>query len=123
MKSGTVNGRLVLSKSGPTKKQNKYGAVKTTVYGITFDSGHEANRYLILRDMLRLGEIKNLRWQVTYTLEIEGQKICDYRADFVYEDALTGETVVEDAKGVRTPVYRLKKKLMKAILNIDIQEV
>jgi hypothetical protein len=121
--SKTVNGRLVISKTGRPVKPNKYGAVKTTVYGITFESGHEANRYLILRDMLRAGEIKDLRRQVDYRIDINGEHICIYRADFVYVDTITGQEVVEDAKGVRTPVYRLKRKLMRAVLDIEIQEV
>jgi len=51
---------------------------------------------------------------------VAGQHICTYRADFAYDE--NGARVVEDAKGVRTPAYRLKAKLMKAVFNIEIRE-
>ena len=44
-----------------------------------------------------------------------------YFADFVYQE--NGETVVEDAKGYRTEVFRIKKKLMLYIHGIRIREV
>ena len=51
------------------------------------------------------------------------QNICKYIADFKYnkvDDYGNLEEVVEDAKGVETPEFKLKKKLMKAVFNIDI---
>ena len=42
---------------------------------------------------------------------------CSYIADFC------GETVVEDAKGYRTEVYKIKKKLMLERYGIQIREV
>jgi hypothetical protein len=44
-----------------------------------------------------------------------------YIADFVYKHR--GITVVEDAKGVKTQGYSIKKKLMLWIHGIEIQEV
>ena len=64
---------------------SKYHARKTVVDGITFDSKREAKRY---------GELK--------LLDI---------ADFTYTDAKTGEEIVEDCKGYRTDIYRLKSKI------------
>lgn len=49
------------------------------------------------------------------------QRIAKYVADFVYTDDL-GNTVVEDPKGAKTAVYRMKKRLMVACHNIEIQE-
>ena len=46
----------------------------------------------------------------------------EYVADFVYKDR-DGRQVVEDAKGVHTPVYRLKKRWMLAEHGIEIVEV
>ena len=43
-----------------------------------------------------------------------------YKADFRYIEK--GETVVEDVKGMRTPVYNLKRHLMKAVHGIEIRE-
>jgi hypothetical protein len=59
--------------------------------------------------------------QPRYRLEVCGVHVCDYVADFRYEEG--GATVVEDAKGFKTAAYKLKKKLMKAIHNIEIREV
>jgi hypothetical protein len=100
---------------------SKYRNVKTVVDGIVFDSKREANRYGLLKLRQRLKEIRNLRCHVLYTLAVNDVAVCKYEADFVYEEG--NGTVVEDVKGVRTAVYKLKKKLMKACLGIEIREV
>ena len=73
--------------------------------------------------MEKAGVVTELERQVRYTLSINDIKICDYVADFRYlqqgEDGLS-KLIVEDAKGVLTPEFKLKKKMMKAIHNIDI---
>ena len=46
-----------------------------------------------------------------------------YYADFVYKDLATGETVVEDTKGIRTHDYIIKRKLMLYVHGIRIREV
>lgn len=63
-----------------------------------------------------------MQCQVPFALEINGNLICKYVCDFRYVD-IDGRTVTEDAKGMRTREYTLKKKLMKAIHGIDIHEV
>jgi hypothetical protein len=103
-------------------KQSKYRNVKTTVDGITFASKREANRYAELKLMEAAGEIELLGTQVRFEIVVNGEKIGAYVADFSYWDK-DGNNVVEDAKGVRTPVYKLKKKLVKALYGVDIQEV
>ena len=53
---------------------------------------------------------------------VNDQKICAYVADFKYnKENADGiwEHIIEDAKGVETPEFKLKK-LMKAVFNIDI---
>ena len=42
-------------------------------------------------------------------------------ADFTYND-LNGQLIVEDAKGVKTPVYRLKRRMMAEKYGIEIKE-
>ena len=103
---------------------NKYGARKTTVNGITFDSRHEALRYIELTYLQRTGQIRDLRLQVTFELlpKQGKERAVKYIADFVYTDR-AGETVVEDAKGLKTDVYRLKKKMMRYFHGIEIKEV
>ena len=107
---------------------NKYGNTKVSRYGRTFDSKREAGRYTELKILERTGKISGLKTQVSYLL-IPAQydenhrcieRSCKYVADFVYwED---GKLVVEDAKGMKTDVYRLKKKLLLWKYGIRIRE-
>jgi hypothetical protein len=99
----------------------KYHARKVVIDGFTFDSQAEGRRYSELLLLCKAGEITNLVPHPVYPLVVNGQKIGAYIADFTY---LTGTgRVVEDVKGVKTPVYRLKRKLVKALYGIDIVEV
>lgn len=102
-------------------KSNKYSNKKASVDGIEFDSRKEARRYKELKLLEHSGKISDLQMQVTFTIEINGEKICDYRCDFQYCE--NGVLIVEDAKGYRTRIYKMKKKLMKACHDIDIKEV
>ena len=103
---------------------NKYRNKKTG----GFDSKKEAKRYADLCLMQQAGEISELRKQVTFLL-IPSQYIggkcverpCKYIADFVYTHK--GAEIVEDVKGYRDPVYRIKRKLMLKLLGIRIKEV
>lgn len=121
---------------------SKYHNERTTVDGIVFDSRKEANRYRELKLLEKAGEISDLRRQVKYELipaqyemgtRIRGnhvstvercvEKAVNYYADFVYKDKMTEETVVEDVKGMKTEVYKLKKKLMRWRYGIEVKEV
>ena len=104
---------------------NKYGARKTTVDGITFDSKHEAEIWCELKLMQRAGIIRDLERQVRYEIIPKTDKFraTVYIADFRYYDTETEKTVVMDAKGVRTKEYALKKKLMYWRHGIEIKEV
>jgi hypothetical protein len=101
----------------------KYNNVKTTVDGIKFDSKGEAARYVVLRDRQTAGSIHNLQTQASYTLTVNGLKICVYRADFTYE--ADGVAIVEDYKSpaTMTPAFRLKCKLMMACHGIAVKVV
>jgi len=105
-------------------KYNKYNAKKTEFMGFKFDSKWEAERYGQLSSMSLAGIVKDLQRQIKYDIVINDQKICRYIADFVYilvnEDG-SEEKIVEDAKGVQTTDFIIKKKLMKAIYNINIK--
>lgn len=101
-------------------RHSKFNAKKTTVDGIVFDSVWESKRYSALKILEKTGDITDLELQVPFVLEVNDVKICTYKADFVYQQ--DGERVVEDAKGVKTPEYILKKKLMKAVYGIEIKE-
>lgn len=105
-----------------SKRPNKYGAVKTVVDGITFDSKAEAKRWQQLKVMEQAGEIHSIVRQPVFPLYVNGNLVCKYVADFKYLQR-SGGLVVEDVKGVRTAVYILKRKLVKAIYGIDILEI
>ena len=117
--------------------RQKYGNKKVLVDGISFDSKREANRYTELKMMVRAGEISDLELQKEYELipsqyektsMPKGKPKClersvKYIADFVYKDNRTGECVVEDTKGVRTPEYIIKRKLLLYVYGIRIKEI
>lgn len=91
-----------------------------------FDSKREYNRWCELRLLERSGIIRDLQRQVKFRL-IDSQKTperterpCDYIADFVYYE--NGKRIVEDCKGMRTDVYKIKRKLMLEKYNISIKE-
>ena len=102
---------------------NKFNARKTVVAGLTVDSKAESERYVYLTQLEAAGEIQDLELQPAFECVVNGQKVCTYRSDFRYR---RGEVVtVEDVKSgpTKTPVYRLKKKLVLACLGVAITEV
>lgn len=105
---------------------NKYGAKKTVIDGITFASNAEAKRYMFLRKLADLHTIVDLRMQVPFELApsvvIQGRKrpAIRYIADFTY--VMDGKKIVEDVKGMITPVYRIKRHLMATVHGIHILE-
>ena len=122
----------------------KYKNIKTTTFdGIVHDSAKEARRWGELLLLERAGKIIGLRRQVEFELippqyEFyerysktgkslkDGKRLIEravvYKADFVYSDAETGETVVEDTKGVKTKEYIIKRKMMLYRYGIRIKE-
>ena len=109
---------------------SKYQAKKVEWYGKRFDSQKEFSRWWELCAMEKAGLISELRLQVPFELipaiRENGktiQRATHYIADFVYQE--NGKTVVEDVKSpaTRTEVYKLKRKLMRYVHGIDIQEV
>lgn len=107
-------------------KAPKYRNVKTVVDGITFDSIKESRRYGELKLLERSGRITGLEVQPSFRIVVNDCLICTYKADFRYTtDAphASGFVVVEDVKGMKTPVYRLKKKLMLAVHGIIVVEI
>lgn len=92
---------------------SKYRAVKTEcLHGHTHDSGKEAARCNDLHAMQLAGTLSNLTQQPEFPVSINGQTICVYRADFGY--TVQDCKIIEDVKGVRTPVFNLKRKLVEA---------
>lgn len=104
-------------------KRQKYNNRKTIVDGITFDSKLEAKRYQELKLLEEKGLIKALvlqpKFQLIPKFQVNGKtyRQCIYVADFSYHDVKTGKTFVEDTKGFRTEVFKIKKKLFIYIYN------
>jgi len=96
---------------------NKYGNRKVTVDGYVFDSALEAKRHRQLVLLERAGEIKDLRLQVPFELQEAFEKngvhhrAITYKADFVYYDNKLKQTIVEDTKGMKTEVFKMKQKM------------
>lgn len=106
-------------------KRHKFGAKKTEVDGFIFDSKAEAAYYseLKLRENAE-GDyrISDLELQPKFPIVVNDIHIANYFADFRYKDS-QGSTIVVDVKGMKTDVYRLKKKLVEAIYEIKITEI
>lgn len=125
-------GGAIPHKQNNTKNntKSKYSNKKVLIYGITFDSMKEANRYRELTLLEKVGEISNLVLQPVYVLlesfEYKGEKIraIKYIGDFEYIEVKTGNKVLEDTKGFKTKDYLIKVKLLKnKYPDIDFREL
>lgn len=107
-------------------KRSKYMAKKTEYNGEIYDSQKEANHARKLYTKLERKEYKKVERQVKIPIEILGHHICNYICDFVVT-GLNGQKTYEDVKGYKKgqayQMFSLKKKLVKAIYDIDIVEV
>lgn len=99
-------------------RRSKYGNKHVTLNGEKFDSRAEAAYWLILLAWQAQKRIKNLERQVPFVFAC-GAK---YVADFAYDDVFQRRNVVSDIKGVRTPIYKLKRKMMWTEFSIIIDE-
>ena len=125
------------------QKETKYHSHKVEVNGIMFDSKKEARRYKELRSLEEMGLITDLELQKKFVLiptqredDIIGprggvkkgkavEKECAYYADFYYFDTEKGKWIVEDTKSpaTRTEAYKIKRKLMRYVHGLEIQEI
>jgi hypothetical protein len=116
-----------------SRRRPKFNAASTVVDGIRFDSRREAMRWLDLKLLERANQLQGLTRQVRLPIEIGGQPVrirsagypngrrVVYVADFQY--FVGAERVIEDVKGMDTPVSRLKRALVEAIYNVTIRVV
>jgi len=120
---------MLSKKRAPLK--SKYRNVKVTIDGDVFDSKREAQRWHELKLLEHAGRISELRHHPEPfglhcpTTPTAGDAfamaaVCTYEPDFSYVE--DGQLIVEDAKGVKTALYRLKKKWLKREYGIDIRE-
>ena len=94
---------------------HKFRAVKTVcAEGHTHPSKSEAAKCDDLHAQQRRGEISHLVREPVFPIIINGKVVCKYIADFQYRMVDSGLLIVMDVKGMRTPVFNLKKKLVEA---------
>lgn len=130
MLAASLQADLSTGKAGKADKadlsasRTKYGNVRTEVDGRWFASKLEADRWRELLLLHRAGRISEPVCQPVFEIAINGTVVCRYIADFEYRDE-NGNTVIEDCKSTptKTPVYRLKKRLMQACHGIEITEI
>lgn len=108
--------RSKVKKGSLLSGKSKYNSKKQSIDGVVFDSKKEAARFLILKNMVASGKIRNLVIQPEFILQesfvYKGKSVrpIKYVSDFKY-NLPSGEIVVEDVKGQKTQVYLLKRKM------------
>ncbi|MFK0273673.1 DUF1064 domain-containing protein [Ensifer sp. NPDC090286] len=105
------------------KRGNKYGAKRTLLDGILFDSKAEASFYAVLKQREKAGEVTDIERQREYDLMVNGVLVARYRADFVFFDRRDRSRRVVDIKGVATRDFTMKRKLMKACFGIEVEVI
>jgi hypothetical protein len=108
---------------GRSRGYSKYGAIPVEIDGIRFDSKAEGRRYTELRLAEAAEIIRDLKLQPKFPFLIGDDLMFTYVGDFLYDDVQTEIKVVEDVKGVQTPVYKLKKKIIEKYYGIKITEI
>jgi hypothetical protein len=106
---------------------SKYRNKKVVIDGIKFDSAKEGVRYTELKILLKAGLITDLELQPVFEIQPSYKRLgktiraIKYLADFRYIE--NGKTVVEDVKGFKTDIYKLKKKLVEYKYDVIINEI
>lgn len=110
-------------KAAPAKPR-KYRNQPVVIDGIRFASKREGAYYGALKDREKRGEVTGVELQTPFKLlGPKGELIATYKADFVFWDAQQARRRVIDVKGVETPEFKLKKKMMRALLGIEVEVV
>lgn len=114
------------SKGDAPKKKHKFGATRTQVNGVWFDSKKESETYKKLLILEQAGMITDLRLQVPFVLVPKNgkERAVKYVADFTFIE--NGLHVVADAKSEITRknrAYIIKRKLMLSKHGVKIKEL
>lgn len=102
-----------MKRSGFKRRWGKYNAKKTWADNVLFDSKLEAGIYEQLKMLQQAGELSDLELQREFVINVNQKQVCIYIADFVFK--VRDKTIIADAKGVLTDVFKLKWKLMQAV--------
>ena len=103
-------------------RKSKYRAIRTeNADGTWSDSRREAKMDWVMMSLKLKPGVSDVVRKKVFPIVINGEKICSYECDWcvIYQN---GTMEIWDAKGFKTPVYKLKKKLVKAVLGIEILE-
>lgn len=104
--------------------KNKFGAKRTVVDGITFASKREAAYYCELKLREKAGEVSDVEMQRPFALVAGvGHLVGTYRADFTFQDHVSGCWRVIDVKGHDTALSRFKRKFVEALHGVKVEVV
>jgi hypothetical protein len=109
---------------------------RTSSDGIIFGSKRELERYYDLKLLEKAGEITALKTHTKFVFMVGPNEVVvgTYTPDFTYIECASGKVIIEDVKSwKRTPKtkklvprvnreYGIKKKLMKALFDLDVRE-
>lgn len=97
---------------------HKYHAKFTETDGIIFSSKKEARYYKGLKLLKDQGIVLFFLRQVPFHLPGGVKYVCDFQVFWS-----NGEVTFEDVKGIKTPLYIAKKKIVEELYPIEIKEV
>ena len=100
------------------KFKHKFKAVQTECDNIKFSSKKEAKRYNELKKLKDFGEVVFFLRQVPFHLAANVKYVCDFVVFWSNSDI-----TFEDVKGVKLPMYVLKKKQVESLYPIKITEI
>lgn len=100
------------------KIRHKFNAVRCESDGVKFASKKELKRYLELKSLKQQGEIIFFLMQTPFHLPASVKYVCDFQVFWA-----NGDITFEDVKGMKTPIYILKKKQVENIYPIEIKEI
>lgn len=109
-------------KPKPVKKMgHKFNAISTVNDGVRFDSKLEARYYDLLKLKKHEGSVLFFLRQVPFHIHGENQSagvryVCDFQV--FYAD---GSVEFIDIKGMETPDFKMKKKLVEASYPVEIK--
>ena len=106
----------------PRKGKSKFRNIRVEYDGIKFDSKRECAYYQELKLLEAAGDISQLRVHPKdFNITINNKRICRYEPDFIFYDNKQGRFRIQDVKGVVTALFKLKKKLVEATYDIEVE--
>ena len=98
--------------------RHKFNAKHTEIDGAKFSSKKESLRFIALQQLQKAGEIVFFLRQVPFHLAGGIKYVCDFVVFWA-----NGSVTIEDVKGMKTDMYKVKKKLVENEFPITITEI